>query len=109
MKIKKIFYLLVILHLFSNNLYGLENKITLKVNDKIITSFDIKQEAKYLIVLNKNLKKIDQEQLNNLAKNSSRFAPFLSVIGKGKILEQRKVVSDGFSSNRFPLEVLKRY
>jgi len=70
MKIKKIFYLLVILHLFSNNLYGLENKITLKVNDKIITSFDIKQEAKYLIVLNKNLKKIDQEQLNNLAKNS---------------------------------------
>ena len=70
MKIKKIFYLLVILHLFSNNLYGLENKITLKVNDKIITSFDIKQEAKYLIILNKNLKKIDQEQLNNLAKNS---------------------------------------
>ena len=70
MKIKKIFYLLVILHLFSNNLYSLENKITLKVNNKIITSFDIKQEAKYLIVLNKNLKKIDQVQLNNLAKNS---------------------------------------
>ena len=70
MKIKKIFYLLVILHLFSNNLYGLENKITLKVNNKIITSFDIKQEGKYLIVLNKNLKKIDQEQLKNLAKNS---------------------------------------
>ena len=70
MKIKKIFYLLVILHLFSNNVYSLENKITLKVNNKIITSFDIKQEAKYLIVLNKNLKKIDQEQLNNLAKNS---------------------------------------
>ena len=70
MKIKKIFYLLVILHLFSNNVYSLENKITLKVNNKIITSFDIKQEGKYLIVLNKNLKKIDQEQLNNLAKNS---------------------------------------
>ena len=70
MKIKKIFYLLVILHLFSNNLYSLENKITLKVNNKIITSFDIKQEGKYLIVLNKNLKKIDQEQLKNLAKNS---------------------------------------
>ena len=70
MKIKKIFYLLVILHLFSNNVYSLENKITLKVNNKIITSFDIKQEAKYLIVLNKNLKKIDQVQLNNLAKNS---------------------------------------
>jgi len=70
MKIKKIFYLLVILHLFSNNLYSLENKITLKVNNKIITSFDIKQEGKYLIVLNKNLKKIDQDQLNNLAKNS---------------------------------------
>ena len=70
MKIKKIFYLLVILHLFSNNVYSLENKITLKVNNKIITSFDIKQEGKYLIVLNKNLKKIDQEQLKNLAKNS---------------------------------------
>jgi len=70
MKIKKIFYLLVILHLFSNQVSSLENKIVLKVNNKIITSFDIKQEEKYLIVLNQSLKKIERNQLNNLAKNS---------------------------------------
>ena len=70
MKIKKIFYLLVILHLFSNQVSSLENKIVLKVNNKIITSFDIKQEEKYLIVLNQSLKKIEHNQLNNLAKNS---------------------------------------
>jgi hypothetical protein len=47
--------------------HSLENKIILKVNDKIITFFDVKQEEKYLIILNQNLKKIDQNRLNILA------------------------------------------
>ena len=36
-----------------------ENKIILKVNNEIITTFDVKQEEKYLLILNQNLKKID--------------------------------------------------
>jgi len=70
MKKKKIFYLLIILYLFSGQANSLENEIILKVNNKIITTFDLKQEEKYLIVLNKNLKKIEKNKLKNLATNS---------------------------------------
>jgi len=67
---KKFFYLLIIIYLFSIQANSLENKIILKINNKIITSFDMKQEEKYLMVLNKNLKKIDKSKLRNLAKDS---------------------------------------
>jgi hypothetical protein len=62
MKKKKLFYyLLIILYLFSGQANSLENKIILKVNDKIITSFDLKQEETYLMILNKNLNKDRKE------------------------------------------------
>jgi len=66
---KKFFYLLIIIYLFSVQANSLENKIILKINNKIITSFDMKQEEKYLMVLNKNLKKIDKSKLRNLDKD----------------------------------------
>ncbi|MDC0249998.1 peptidylprolyl isomerase [Candidatus Pelagibacter sp.] len=68
---KKIFlYLLIIFQLCTKQGISLENKIILKINDKIITTFDIKQEEKYLIVLNPKLKKIDQNRLKVLARDS---------------------------------------
>ena len=70
MKKKKLFYLLMILYLFSGQANSLENKIILKVNDKIITTFDLKQEETYLVILNKNLKKIEKSKLKNLATDS---------------------------------------
>ena len=70
MKTKIFFYILIIFHLCTKQVISLENKIILKVNNKIITTFDIEQEKKYLIVLNKNLKKIDQNKLNILAIDS---------------------------------------
>ena len=70
MKKKIFFYLLIIFHVFANQTNSLENKIILKINDKIITTFDIEQEKKYLVVLNPNLKKIDQNKFKILAKNS---------------------------------------
>ena len=70
MKKRIFFYLLITLYLFSEQANSLENKIILKVNDKIITTFDLKQEEKYLIVLNQNLKKIDQNKLKDLAIDS---------------------------------------
>ena len=48
----------------------LENKIILKINNEIITTYDVKQEERYLLVLNQNLKKINQNKLKNLATNS---------------------------------------
>ena len=68
---KKIFiYLLIILNLSIKHANSLENKIILKLNNVIITTFDISQEQKYLIVLNQNLKKLDQNKLKSLATNS---------------------------------------
>ena len=70
MKKKIFFYLLIIVHLCANQVSSLENKILIKLNDKIITTVDVKQEEKYLVVLNPNLKKIDQNKLKILAIDS---------------------------------------
>jgi hypothetical protein len=67
MKKKIFFYLLIIFHLFVKQVNSLENKIILKVNGEIITTFDIIQEEKYLTVLNQNLKKIDKNKQKTLA------------------------------------------
>ena len=70
MKKKILFYILIILTLFAKHATSLENKIILKVNNKIITTVDVKEEQKYLIVLNPNLKKVDQNELKKLAMES---------------------------------------
>ena len=49
---------------------AIENKIILKVNNEIITSVDVFNEAKYLKVLNVNLNNISNEEILNIAKNS---------------------------------------
>ena len=70
MKKKIFFYLLILLYLSVGQVSSLENKIILKINNKIITTFDIEQETKYLAVLNKNLNKIDQNKFEILATDS---------------------------------------
>ena len=70
MKQKIFFYLLIFFCLYSNQVSSLENKIIFKVNNKIITTFDIKEEEKYLKVLNPNLKQIDPNKLKILATES---------------------------------------
>ena len=68
---KKIFlYLLIIFLLFTKQVISFENKIIFKINDKIITTFDVMQEEKYLIILNPKLSKIDQNRLKVLATDS---------------------------------------
>ena len=68
---KKIFlYLLIVFQLSIEQAISLENKIILKIDDKIITTFDVEQEEKYLKVLNPKLNKVDQNKLKVLAKDS---------------------------------------
>ncbi len=70
MKKKIFFYLFIFIYLVFNQTLGLENKIIYKVNNEIVTSFDIKLEEKYLIIFNPNLKELDKTQLNKLAIDS---------------------------------------
>ena len=51
---------------FSNdNIY-----IKIKINDEIVTNFDLKKEKNYLIALNPNLKELKDELQNKIAKDS---------------------------------------
>ena len=55
---------------YATNLVALENKIIVKVNNEIITSIDIENEANYLKTLNSQVKNLDKKRLTNIAKNS---------------------------------------
>ena len=70
MKKRFFFLLLIIFHLLIKQGNSLENKIVLKINNKIITTFDVNQEEKYLTVLNQNLEKVDRNKIKILATDS---------------------------------------
>ena len=64
------FYLLIVFQLCTKQAISYENKIILKINNKIITTFDVKQEEKHLIVLNPKLNKLDKNKLKVIATDS---------------------------------------
>ncbi len=45
-------------------------KIIMKINNQIITNYDLEKEAKYLLALNPRLKEIDEKELMAIAKRS---------------------------------------
>ncbi len=68
---KKIFFLVTIYFLsISYSLSNINLKIVMKINNEIITSYDIEQEKNYLLALNPNLREIDEIQLFKIAKKS---------------------------------------
>tara|TARA_B100001123_G_scaffold156813_1_gene181565 strand:- start:1124 stop:2050 length:927 start_codon:yes stop_codon:yes gene_type:complete len=67
----KVFYIFVLLILFNcKNLYSSNVYIELKIENEIITNFDIEKEKKYLLALNNNLSQIPEKELYELSKNS---------------------------------------
>ena len=68
---QKIFFFSALLILINFKALSLENiNIVLKVDDEIITNIDVKKEAKFLVVLNRNLETLDEIKLIELAKKS---------------------------------------
>ena len=51
---------------FSN----IDLRILMKINNEIITTYDVEKEKNYLLALNPNLKEIDENQLISIAKKS---------------------------------------
>lgn len=73
MFLKKIPFQYIILIIFSILLtksFAIENKIVVKVNNKIITYLDIINEKRYLKALNPNLNNLEENKVYEIAKNS---------------------------------------
>ena len=66
---KKILFILICFINFSN-LLAVESKIVYRIQNEIITNIDIKNEYKYLLILNKNLENLDKEKIFKIAKKS---------------------------------------
>ena len=54
----------------TNNSFSIENKILLKIDNEIITSIDVQNEGKYLLLLNPNIINLSEKEIFNLSKNS---------------------------------------
>ena len=70
MKTIKLISIFIILILSKTQANSIENKIILKIDNEIITSLDIKKEARYLITLNPNTKNLSKDQIYLISKNS---------------------------------------
>jgi peptidyl-prolyl cis-trans isomerase SurA len=70
MKKISFFFILIITVILSDTSYSYENSILRKINNEIITEYDVKKEANYLRALNPNLKNLEISKLTKLALNS---------------------------------------
>ena len=76
---------LIIFFLFFNvsKVQSIESKIIHKIENEIITNIDIKNQFKYLVALNNDLKKLGNEQILNISNESA-------IREKIKIIELKK-------------------
>lgn len=70
MIIRKIFFFFTIIFFLSNPLYSSENKILIKIENKIITSIDLEDEKNYLLALNSDIGSLTSDQIYEITKNS---------------------------------------
>ncbi len=88
---KKIFIAILIFFSISTSCFSNINfKIILKIDNEIITSFDLEKETNYLLALNPRLKKIEKNDLMEIAKKSI----IEETIRKNEILKYKKLNLD---------------
>ena len=63
-------HLIFVFFFYSTNLFCLENKILIKIEEDIITSIDVENESKYLLLLNQNVKNLNKEEIFDISKRS---------------------------------------
>ena len=69
--------------------------IVAKVNEEIITNVDLEFEKKYLVSLNPNLKRLNQNRITDYAKNSliNEKIKRIEIEKKYKITPNKKIIS----------------
>ena len=90
-KVKFLFYLIYLFFLYQPA-FSYENIIIYKIDNEIITSYDIKKEVKYLISMNTNLSSLGENKILKLATQSI-------IKEKIKIIELKKYYSLGENTN----------
>ncbi len=87
-QIKKILVSIFIFFFLQNLVYSKINfQIIMKIDNQIITSYDIEKETNYLLALNPQLSKMDKGKLSNIAKKSLTK----EIIRKGEILKYKEL------------------
>ena len=71
-KLLRILLFLLIYEIGSLSSVAKENKILFKINNEIITSIDIKNEMKYLGIINLDYSKLDNRRAIEIAKKSPK-------------------------------------
>ncbi len=85
---KKNIILVLIIILISNFSYSKINlRVIMKINDQIVTSYDLEKESNYLLALNPKLKEISENDLFKLAKRSM----IKETIRKSEILKYKEL------------------
>jgi len=88
---KKNIFLILIFFLFSNFSYSkIDLQIVMKINNQIITNYDIEKESNYLLALNPKLNEINKNDLLKLAKKSM----IKEMIRKSEILKYKEIDLD---------------
>ena len=102
---KKIFILFIIINLLSNVVIA-ENKheIIIKINNQIITNFDIQKETKYLLALNPSLNNLSTKQIKELSRNSL----IREKIKENEILKYYKINYEDPELTKFVTNIYKR-
>ena len=85
---KKIIVLILTFFLFSDFSYSKINlQIIMKINDQILTTYDLEKESNYLLALNPKLSEISKNDLLKLAKRSM----IKETIRKSEILKYKEI------------------
>jgi len=92
---KKKFSIIIILLLFSNKLLLADIEIIAKVDDEIITNYDLVKEINYLEILNPNLTELKDNQKLEVAKSSL----INEIIKKKEIEKFLKIESNQFTED----------
>ena len=88
---KKTIFLILIFFLFTNFSYSkIDLRIIMKINNQIVTSYDIEKESNYLLALNPRLNEINKNDLLKLAKKSM----VKEMIRKSEILKYKEINLD---------------
>ena len=102
----KLFFILILINL--SEVLAKDNFfIVTKINDIIITNYDIKKEASYLKILNPNLSQLNEVKINDIAKNSlineiikkNELKKFLKFDNKLDLIDQ--IFKDFYSNLNF--------